>query len=182
MWGGQLDGCEGTVRPLPERLTPVISLTVDLIRSGVGTKFLLSVIAGFFVAAFQFRRRFMSLLEEVFKTPAWIREHAVFALWPSLMSELWCLVILSPLVATNLRAQFSEDFVATDASDLWKLKCLLGSRALWLKSSEGVVCRSRCGPGCSIFGVNLALYRWRRSSREEKWFLATLLAGVSSST
>ena len=120
VWGALVDGDKGVVRPVPERLIPVISLTVEVIRAGVATRHILSVISGFFVAVFQFRRRFMALLEEVFKAPAWMGDHVMFEIWPALAAELWSLVILAPLVQSNLRASFCTELAATDASDEWE--------------------------------------------------------------
>ncbi|CAE7186827.1 RMV1 [Symbiodinium microadriaticum] len=116
-WGGKVNGVAGTVRPLPERTLPVLSLTVDVIRCGYATKHLLATLAGFYISAFQFRRRFMSLLEEIFLAPSWMEDHCTFRIWPALEAELWCLVIATPMVRTNLRADYLNQISATDASD-----------------------------------------------------------------
>ena len=120
VWGADIDGQEGVIRPPVERLLPVISLTIEIAKSRVVTKYLLSVLSGFYVAVFQFRRRFMSLLEEVFKAPTWAGDHVALEVWPALENELWTLALLSPLVHANLRASFCEEFSATDASDAWE--------------------------------------------------------------
>ena len=120
VWGADIDGVKGVVRPIAERLIPVISLTVEVARAGVITKYLLSVLSGFYISVFQFRRRFMSLLEEVFKAPTWATEHTVLEIWPRLESELWTLVALAPLGQTSLRSEYSGELSATDASDVWE--------------------------------------------------------------
>ena len=47
----------------------------------------------------------MSLLEEVFAIPEFVPRRSVVRMWPALQAELWSLVLLGPLVATNLRAK-----------------------------------------------------------------------------
>ena len=107
VWGAEIDGDAGTCRPLTCRLIPVLSITVDIIRTRA--------------AIFQFRRRCMSLLEEVFKAPRWLDEHKAFRIWPALEAELWMLVLISPVVRSNLRSSLScAEVSATDASDSWE--------------------------------------------------------------
>ena len=101
VWGAEIDGIAGTCRPLTCRLLPVLSITVDIIRTKAATRHILASIAGFFVAVFQFRRRCMSLLEEVFKAPRWLGEHKAFKIWPALEAELWTLVLVAPAVRFN---------------------------------------------------------------------------------
>ena len=120
VWGAEIDGDAGTCRPLTCRLIPVLSITVDIIRTRAATRHILASIAGFFVAIFQFRRRCMSLLEEVFKAPRWLDEHKAFRIWPALEAELWMLVLISPVVRSNLRSSFCAEVSATDASDSWE--------------------------------------------------------------
>ncbi|CAE7735292.1 unnamed protein product, partial [Symbiodinium necroappetens] len=120
VWGAEIDGEVGTCRPLTCRLIPVLSITVDIIKTKAATRYILSSIAGFFVAIFQFRRRCMSLLEEVFKVPDWLDDHKAFRIWPALEAELWMLVLVSPAVRFNLRSSFCTEVSATDASDSWE--------------------------------------------------------------
>ncbi|CAE7238074.1 unnamed protein product [Symbiodinium sp. CCMP2456] len=120
VWGAEVDGDRGTCRPLACRLIPVISITVDIIKTRAATRHILASIAGFFVAVFQFRRRCMSLLEEVFKAPRWLDEHKAFRIWPALEAELWMLVLISPAVRANLRNGYCPEVSATDASDRWE--------------------------------------------------------------
>ncbi|CAE7651862.1 unnamed protein product [Symbiodinium sp. CCMP2456] len=120
VWGAEIDGDAGTCRPLTSRLTPVISITVDILQTKAATRHILASIAGFFVAIFQFRRRCMSLLEEVFKAPRWLDEHKAFRIWPALEAELWMLVLVSPAVRFNLRSKYCCEVSATDSSGSWE--------------------------------------------------------------
>ncbi|CAE6965207.1 unnamed protein product [Symbiodinium sp. CCMP2592] len=120
VWGAEIDGEAGTCRPLTSRLIPVLSITVDIIRTKAASRHILASVAGFFVAIFQFRRRCMSLLEEIFKAPRWLDEHKAFRIWPALEAELWMLVLVAPAVRFNLRSRYCEEVSATDASDSWE--------------------------------------------------------------
>ncbi|CAE7208765.1 unnamed protein product [Symbiodinium microadriaticum] len=120
VWGAEIDGDAGTCRPLTTRLIPVLSVTVEVIRTKAAARYILASIAGFFVSIFQFRRRCMSLLEEVFKVPCWLGEHKAFRIWPALEAELWTLVVIAPVVRFNLRSGFCSEVSATDASDAWE--------------------------------------------------------------
>ena len=119
-WGATLDGDAGTSRPIVSRLLPVLSLTAAVAKLGYGTRYLLEVISGFFISVFQFRRRCMSLLEEVFKAPRDIDEHVTFRFWPRLIAELWSLVVIAPVVRWNFRTSTCAEVSATDASDSWE--------------------------------------------------------------
>ena len=119
-WGAAVDGDEGTSRPTVSRLLPVLSLTAAVAKLGYGTRYLLEVIAGFFISVFQFRRRCMALLEEVFRAPRDIGEHVTFRFWPRLVAELWSLVVIAPIVRWNFRTRTCAEVSATDASDEWE--------------------------------------------------------------
>lgn len=103
-WGVSLDGLEGLLRPQLDRVLPIAFVTAKLAKLGMGNRKLLEILAGSWTAILQCRRRGMCLLEHIFKH---IQEHdydEVFELSPELVSELFSLVVLSPLFCTDLRA------------------------------------------------------------------------------
>ena len=118
-WGVSLEGKEGLLRAQLERTVPLASLTMEVASLGVSTRKLLEVLLGSWVAIMQCRRRCMCLLFELFRE---VQEHTyeeVFQLAEASVAELWTLVVLSPLMVTDLKATVRSELVLVDASDDW---------------------------------------------------------------
>ncbi len=118
-WGAQVNGTSGLVRAQLERSVPVAFITSQLCRLGWSHRKLLEVIAGAWVSILQYRRRGMSVLENVFHD---ISDHdydETFRLRQQTVAELWSLVILCPLFCTDLRAAPARLLTMVDASDSW---------------------------------------------------------------
>lgn len=60
-WGCLVDGRVGLARPNPKRIIPLIQLTLQTARLGIGSVGILEVLAGAWVAALQIKRRLLSL-------------------------------------------------------------------------------------------------------------------------
>ena len=65
-WGGELDGDVGQIRPSLKRMIPLCNILLEVVRIGHCTVGLLEVISGSLIAVFQFRRRLMSSLSEIY--------------------------------------------------------------------------------------------------------------------
>lgn len=77
------------------------------------------VIAGSWTSLLQCRKRAMCLLSEIFEQ---IQQHSygeTFAINAELQDELWCLVVLCPVLCADLRAQVCPELSMVDASDSW---------------------------------------------------------------
>lgn len=116
-WGILLDGESGIIRPQVERALPVAMLTAQVARGGVGERKLLETLAGTWTAILQMRRRSMCLLESFFSEIQKADYQVPFALSPECVAELWTLVALAPLFATDLRAKVSSELALVDASN-----------------------------------------------------------------
>ena len=118
-WGISLDGEQGLVRAQLERMVPLAFLTMEVATLGFGTRKLLEVLIGSWVAVLQCRRRCMCLIYEVFQE---IQDHnyeEVFCLQEATITELWALTLLSPVMVTDLKAQVRPELVLVDASNDW---------------------------------------------------------------
>ena len=116
-WGIMLDGDDGLVRPQVERALPVAVLTAQVARGGVGERKLLETLAGTWTAILQMRRRAMCLLEVVFAEIQRAEYQVPFLLSADCIAELWTLVALAPLFATDLRAKVCTELSLVDASN-----------------------------------------------------------------
>lgn len=116
-WGIFCDGEDGLVRPQVERALPVAMLTAQIARGGVGERKLLETLAGTWTAILQMRRRAMCLLEVIFSEIQRVDYNIPFVLSADCVAELWTLVALAPLFATDLRAKVSSELVLVDASN-----------------------------------------------------------------
>ena len=116
-WGILLDGDDGLVRPQVERALPVAMLTAQVARNGIGERKLLETLAGTWTAILQMRRRSMCLLESIFVEIQRADYQVPFALSAACVAELWTLVALAPLFATDLRAKVSTELALVDASN-----------------------------------------------------------------
>ena len=116
VWGSQIDGVTGICRPNVSRLVPLLDITARTARLGVATVALLQVLSGAWVSILQYRRRMLSLLHFIYIAQAGRPQEAVLRLSSQLVSELWCLVALGPLAASDLRAQTLDRLFCTDAS------------------------------------------------------------------
>ena len=116
-WGVSVDGRKGLVRPNPQRLWPLIMITLRVALLGVTTVSLLESLAGSWVSILVLRRRFLSVMNEIF--------HAVHCgavggmvlrMSASLKDELVSCCILGMLTVCNLRASTLPCIKASDAS------------------------------------------------------------------
>ena len=117
VWGAQLNGDAGWVRPNWNRLVPLVHITLAALRLPLMSVSLLEILSGCWVASLSFRRRLLCLLFEVYRAQRGREREDLFRPSVELRAELFCLACLAPLVRTDLRALPATTFVATDASD-----------------------------------------------------------------
>lgn len=115
-WGIELDGDKGIIRASSLRLWPLVMITTRVAMLGLCSVSLMEALAGSWISVFMTRRRFMCCLNLVFESLGVEDQRAIIRLSPALVSELWTLSLLGPLAATNLRAQYHHELVATDSS------------------------------------------------------------------
>eukprot|EP00435_Cladocopium_sp_Y103_P030866 s2573_g7.t1 len=115
-WGAQVDGEEGVVTPNLNRAIPLAFLLLEVVSIGHVTVGLLEVLAGSLVAVFQLRRRFMSILQEVYSAQRGRREGDVVKLSSELRDELLSAIALIPLSCIDLRLRPSQHLICSDAS------------------------------------------------------------------
>eukprot|EP00438_Fugacium_kawagutii_P028398 Skav205711 [mRNA] locus=scaffold608:39645:43142:- [translate_table: standard] len=116
-WGASIDGQTGLVRPSPKRLVPLLSLTAQVARLGFATCGLLEVLAGSWVSVCQYRRRTMSLLDAIYCAQRGRDQEDLIQLSRELIDELWLLVVIGPVICTDMRAQSVDKVFLSDASE-----------------------------------------------------------------
>eukprot|EP00435_Cladocopium_sp_Y103_P037015 s110_g9.t1 len=117
IWGAHINGDSGIIRPAARRLVPLLHVTVQVARLAVASVALLEVLCGAWMSILQFRRRMMCLLDLCYAAQVERERCDVIALSAEAVAELWMLVILSPLAATDLKAQSIDEIFLTDASE-----------------------------------------------------------------
>ncbi len=115
-WGAEVNGVEGRVRANLKRAIPLVHVLLRVVRLGRSTVSLLEVLAGALVACFQFRRRFMSMLHEIYCAQRGRQRDDIVVFSKQLKDELLCCAGLVVLSGFNLRLKPSRFLVATDAS------------------------------------------------------------------
>ena len=116
VWGSEILGKEGFVCPNCKRSIPLIGCVAELLSLQCTTVRLLEVIAGSFVAIFQFRRRLMSLLSEVYSAQSGRKPTDIVTVSRELHQELLIACILSPTAFLDIRAPAAPVLDASDAS------------------------------------------------------------------
>ena len=115
-WGTDVDGEAGLIRGSLERAIPLMYVLLRVVSLRVATPSLLQVIAGSLVSLFIYRRRLLSLLDQVFAVAQHREANEVLQISPELQTELMLCALLLPLAVTNIRASVLPQVFATDAS------------------------------------------------------------------
>ena len=116
-WGAQFDGDAGLLRPNLKRAIPLAFIILRVLELGKVSVGLMEVIAGSLVAVFQLRRRFMSILQEIYGSQRGRREEDVVLISADLRDELLCVLALLPLSCIDMRLAPSPYLVCSDASN-----------------------------------------------------------------
>ena len=120
-WGAEVDGKAGIVRPNSFRVWPLMLVTLRVCCLGIASISLLESLCGSWISVLMFRRRTLSVLNEIFGAlHCGLAQNEVIRLSEGLKDELLAVVVLGTLSYVNLRAEVLPTFRATDASD-WGL-------------------------------------------------------------
>lgn len=105
------------MRANQKRLWPCIVISLRVCALGLCTISLLESLAGMWVSLLQVRRRLFSAMELIFEPlSVQLPANTIIRLSKELVSEITSIAILGTLAVVNLRAEFSDFVVATDAS------------------------------------------------------------------
>ena len=115
-WGTDVDGEAGLIRGSLQRAIPLMCVILRVLSLRVATPNLLQVIAGSLVSIFIYRRRLLSVLNQVFAVVQQREANEIIYIGPELQTELMLCAILLPLAVTNIRALVLPQVCATDAS------------------------------------------------------------------
>ncbi|CAL1137652.1 unnamed protein product [Cladocopium goreaui] len=115
-WGVQMDGVAGDLRPNLKRGIPLSHIILRVLNLGCCTVALLEVIAGSLVSIFSLRRRFMSVLQEIYEAQKNRQRNEIVCFSPELQDELFCALGLVSLTHLDMRLRPSDYLVASDAS------------------------------------------------------------------
>ena len=115
-WGLQMDGEKCTARPLLSRCIPLVRIIAEVVRIQHCTVSLLEVISGSLISVFQCRRRFMSILDEIYSAQRGRNKSDIVRLPPSLQQELLSACALVVLASVDFKLRPSRRVVATDSS------------------------------------------------------------------
>ena len=115
-WGLQFDGAAGRVRPNLNRCIPLVRIIAEVVRLKYSTVSLLEVISGALISVFQCKRRFMSVMEEIYAAQRDRPRGAILALSRKLQEELLCAAALVSIAAVDFRTSPSTRVVASDSS------------------------------------------------------------------
>ena len=114
VWGSEILGKQGLVRPNFKRSIPLVGCVAEMLDLRRTSVRLLEVISGSFVSVFQFRRRLMS--SEVYSAQAGRQPTDIISISPELHQELLIACLLVPTAFLDVRAPAAPLLVASDAS------------------------------------------------------------------
>ena len=118
VWGCMIDGEAGLIRGSLKRAAPLLNVINAVLEIGAVTGGILEIIVGGLISLFIFRRRLLSLLNEVFGAMQARDRDEAFRLGAELREELVLCAGLLPLAVVELRATYSKDIHAVDASNV----------------------------------------------------------------
>ncbi|CAE7242286.1 unnamed protein product [Symbiodinium sp. CCMP2592] len=114
--GAEIDGIKGLVSAPRHRIAVLMTITAEVVRRGTCSGAFLASLLGLWIHVLMYRRPMLALLDCAFadsrRTPA----TSVFALSRNTLNELQALVILGPIVQTDMRVSFTPAAFCMDAS------------------------------------------------------------------
>jgi len=115
-WGIDVSGQDGLIRGSLRRAIPLFSLLLRVAKLGHCSVGLLEVLIGSVVSLFLLRRRFLSVIDFLYKSCRGRKDAEIVKLSGRTTSELLICAALVPVAVVNLRASQRPRVVATDAS------------------------------------------------------------------
>ena len=117
VWGCEIRGREGRVGSALLKRAGLAALSISIAASGVGTGSLLSTVLGLWVDVLLYRRPAFALLDALPRFVQGREEERVPRVLPGpVVTELWGLAAIAPLLDTNIRAPVGHQLFACDAS------------------------------------------------------------------
>ncbi len=116
-WGMDISGDEGHLRGSLRRAIPLVGLLLRVAKLGFTSISLLEVLLGSIVSLFLLRRRFLSVIDYLYKACRGRKGSEIVKLSGKCISELLVCAALIPTAVVNLRAVQRARVVATDASN-----------------------------------------------------------------
>ena len=109
-WGVDLDGRSGSVRGSLKRAIPLFGLLLRVSKLGFASVGLLQILSGSAVALFLFRRRFLSVMHQIFQACNGRKETDIVRLSGRLKGELLVLACLLPVAVESEGAESSSGY------------------------------------------------------------------------
>ena len=116
-WGIDVSGDEGQLRGSLRRAIPLVGLLLRVAKLGYSSIALVEVLVGSIVSLFLLRRRFLSVIDYLYKVCRGRKDSEIVKLSGKCISELLVCAALIPAAVVNLRAVQRARVVATDASN-----------------------------------------------------------------
>eukprot|EP00971_Amphidinium_carterae_P196483 3899147-Amphidinium_carterae.1 len=114
--GAHVDGVRGEVRPIPIRVKAIAEITLQFLSLRVISRAILEELVGIWSSFLLHRRQFFSLLSAVYCEGSQFERESMFRMSASCCEELLSLVLLCPLIFSDIRAQFESKVYTSDAS------------------------------------------------------------------
>ena len=128
-WGVDIDGEEGLLRGSLKRAIPLVGILIRTAKLGHASVGLLQILAGSIVSLFLFRRRFLAILDYIYRACRGRNDRDIVKLSGRALSELLVAATLIPIAVSNLRAQKKPRVIATDASS-WGIGAVVADAPL----------------------------------------------------
>ena len=132
-WGVDLDGRAGLIRGSLKRAIPIMGILLRTAKLGVATVGLIQILSGSIVSLFLFRRRFLSVLDYLYRSCRGREDADIVKLSGRTISEILVAASLIPVAVTNLRAKIMPRVCASDASG-WGTAGVVASAPIGLVS------------------------------------------------
>lgn len=118
VWGSEVDGAAGTVGTPAKKVVELARLTVDVLHTGYGDYRVLSRLVGSWNPVLMHARAAFAILERAFVLVADLsaRPEESVRIPPRVWGELALLVIVAPVMVTNLRSPVAQWLYLTAAS------------------------------------------------------------------
>jgi len=116
LWGGQLDGEVGDLRPPTARAIALCEVTMSTVKLGYASVGLIECLNGCWVSTYMYGRRFLCSMDLCFEATKGRKQTDVLKLSRALKSEMISWVIFCPIVRIDLRLKPPGDLYLVDAS------------------------------------------------------------------
>ena len=149
--GAEIDGTEGKISAPRSRIALLMFTTMLIVKKKVVTRRILQSLLGCWIHACLFRRPMFAVMDCIFSEGISLPPDSTFQLSAMAVNELMLLLVLAPLLQTDMRANVGEAIYMLDASP-----------------TGGAICHAK-------LGVEACEELWRHS--EQRGYYTTLQQG-----